>query len=441
MSNLKIATILISYFMCAISSLWSNYSLVSKQKEFTFALSAEEWKEIGKDSFLEDDLIILRDGTKVWGRFDNLPYIAYAFSRVDFEIDEISAVAFSWKGEDHYMQYVTRNGQNYIGSMPNHSLSYMEKHYRHNNPKNQDPYYVKTSLHPRSIRYILLKHRGESKDLIHEDYLSLVMKNGDRFPITVGDFRIHVEHQSKNFSFLTKDIVHIWVQGGLQGYLKGESLDIELPLSQVKDKKFTFFLAKNNQRIDLEWDQIDQIRGDMGQFIISTPYAFTFKKIPYGEMTYVPPGKFYLGSTLLPNENLPLFPTLEGKSIPTSYTLAQILKDSSSYTFSNAGPSIMIYVPGFYIDIYEVTNRQYRQFVRDTGHRYPIHWKGGKMPNDIASHPVVNVSFDDAKAYAKWAGKRLPTEIEWERAAKGVTSQPYPYGMYFEPLLANVDTE
>ena len=82
----------------------------------------------------------------------------------------------------------------------------------------------------------------------------------------------------------------------------------------------------------------------------------------------------------------------------------------------------------YYIDPYEVTNLQYKDFVDGTGHRQPAHWINGTFPNpNHADHPVTNVSWEDAKAYAKWVGKRLPTEAEWERAAKGDSSSDYPW--------------
>lgn len=80
-------------------------------------------------------------------------------------------------------------------------------------------------------------------------------------------------------------------------------------------------------------------------------------------------------------------------------------------------PSQYVEVSSFYVDKHEVTNEQYADFVHATGHREPSHWVNGRIPLGEDSEPVVNVSYDDAQAYAAWAGKRLPTEIEWERAS------------------------
>ena len=94
-------------------------------------------------------------------------------------------------------------------------------------------------------------------------------------------------------------------------------------------------------------------------------------------------------------------------------------------------PRRTVRAEGCYLDIHEVTNREYGAFVKATGHRPPPHW-GGKAPSEeIGSCPVVCVSWHDAAAYAKWAGKRLPTAEEWERAAGGFQGARYPWGEEF----------
>ena len=118
---------------------------------------------------------------------------------------------------------------------------------------------------------------------------------------------------------------------------------------------------------------------------------------------------------------------------------------------NNEGPVHTVYVDAFYIDKYEVTNAQYKQFIdanpqwqKDRIDRtlhdgtYLALWNGNDYPPKRASHPVVYVSWYAAIAYAEWAGKRLPTEAEWEKAARGgLTGKKYPWGDDLDSSKAN----
>ncbi|MFM7841458.1 MAG: formylglycine-generating enzyme family protein [Nitrospira sp.] len=99
-------------------------------------------------------------------------------------------------------------------------------------------------------------------------------------------------------------------------------------------------------------------------------------------------------------------------------------------------PRHTVELDAFYIDAYEVNNARYLEFVKATGHRIPLHptnpartlWKDSRVSPAVAERPAVNVDWHDAAAYCKWAGKRLPTEAEWEKAAKGTEDRRFPWG-------------
>lgn len=115
----------------------------------------------------------------------------------------------------------------------------------------------------------------------------------------------------------------------------------------------------------------------------------------------------------------------------------------STITHSTTGKA-MIYVPAgdflfgsqkqtvsldaFWIDRTPVTNAEYSRFVAATGRAAPRHWQGSTPPAELAAHPVVWVTWHDAQAYADWAGLQLPSEQQWERAARGVDGRSYPWG-------------
>lgn len=96
-----------------------------------------------------------------------------------------------------------------------------------------------------------------------------------------------------------------------------------------------------------------------------------------------------------------------------------------------------MYLETYLMDEHPVTNAEYKQFIDETGHAAPYvgklwsqkyDWIDNTYPEGKANHPVVLVTFEDALAFCQWAGKRLPTEAEWEKAARGTDGRTWPWG-------------
>jgi formylglycine-generating enzyme required for sulfatase activity len=120
-----------------------------------------------------------------------------------------------------------------------------------------------------------------------------------------------------------------------------------------------------------------------------------------------------------------------------------IVKNIGGYEkdFKASVPRHSVKLKAFKIDKYEVTNRQYKKFVLAKNRLAPKHWRGGNYPQGQDDYPVVNVSWHDADAYCKWAGKRLPTEAEWEKVASSGEKFIYPWGRKFKHDRANTKEE
>jgi len=101
------------------------------------------------------------------------------------------------------------------------------------------------------------------------------------------------------------------------------------------------------------------------------------------------------------------------------------------------------YLPRFWIDKYEVTNAEYLAYVKKTGAPIPHHWRGGPLgrfpPRGQQRWPVRYLSRAEVLAYVQWAGKDLPTEMEWEKAARGTDHRLYPWGEWDKSCLSYYD--
>ena len=96
--------------------------------------------------------------------------------------------------------------------------------------------------------------------------------------------------------------------------------------------------------------------------------------------------------------------------------------------YENEIPRHRVHVDAFQLARTHVTNAQYAEFVRKSGYQPPGHWLNGKIPEGLSDHPVTYVDWHDALAFCQWTGVRLPTEAEWEKAARSDDARLWPWG-------------
>jgi formylglycine-generating enzyme required for sulfatase activity len=145
-------------------------------------------------------------------------------------------------------------------------------------------------------------------------------------------------------------------------------------------------------------------------------------------MVFVPAGPFTMGST-----------DAEIDAVRAGYGIDRVMYEAEV-------PQRTLDLPAFFLDKHEVTQADYARFVAATGREAPFvekdwaalyNWTDGRPPEGLEQHPVVLVSFADAEAYCAWAGKALPSEAQWEKAARGSDGRAYPWGSDWAPARLN----
>ena len=139
-----------------------------------------------------------------------------------------------------------------------------------------------------------------------------------------------------------------------------------------------------------------------------------------GEMIHIPSGHFIFGT----NKKDEIAEALS-LGIPKPW-------------YADETPRQKIFLKGFYIDTFEVTNERYKKYVDDLGAVSPIDWKNNDFLEGKNKEPVTWVTWFDAANFCQWAKKMLPTEKQWERAAKGTKGNEYPWGNEYQSSIANL---
>jgi formylglycine-generating enzyme required for sulfatase activity len=227
-----------------------------------------------------------------------------------------------------------------------------------------------------------------------EDSIVFSAEKGDSIRLTAGE----PAYRSKTFAFSAKGNTIPW-----QDYF------------DITSEKIVLQLFEGKELLD---ERVLKIRNDV-PVLISSNNQTKLAEGEYEMMKLIPEGTFRYYTRRAEGSADPFIP------LPDHHD------------------TIEVKMHKFYLDKYPVTNRQWLVFIKRTRYEprdttnYLKHWVNGYIPEGQENYPVVYVSTDDVKAFAKWAGKRLPTEMEWQYAAQGNNLRKYPWGNTMDSTKCN----
>ena len=160
---------------------------------------------------------------------------------------------------------------------------------------------------------------------------------------------------------------------------------------------------------------------DRARTIFESPYS---KQLSSDERLWL--------SHLVPTKEEVVPPRSSGISLASKYDLVKVKSFELNSVY---GGSFVI--PEFWIARYPVTNKEYFEFVRETNELPPYEWYGNKPPVNKLNHPVIGVKLSEVTRYAEWRGLRIPTNLEWEAAARSPDNRNFPWGNSFQVDLCN----
>ncbi len=183
----------------------------------------------------------------------------------------------------------------------------------------------------------------------------------------------------------------------------------------------------------------DLFRPFEGKYVIQ---LFEGDQLADEQIVELPPGKPYLISKTIRTPTLSYAPN-GMVLIPEGDFIFKVSNPDQFIPYPDHSKPVKVHVQAFYMDKYPVTNEQFYDFMLATHYKpsdpdnFLRHWQNGKYPEGMSNYPVVWVSLEDARAYARWAKKRLPTEIEWQYAAQGNDGRIWPWGNDFYGTRCN----
>jgi formylglycine-generating enzyme required for sulfatase activity len=318
-------------------------------------------------------------------------------------------------------------------------------------------YYNMKSIFFYLLFFIILQLSIHSEPKKEPDYRKEVLWNGEVTAVYKNKNRIQVTiYNLNNFAqYGTKQNILKFLSGADSLELKEKDSGQFLANFILKDMHIESLKTKGKvAEVDLVlFGSFTTTDNKKFKKINNNLYIEAFKKYP----VYIDSSAYFSGSPDIPTSYI--HPTDRKEMVFVANGLflygqgSDPSRDNYNPYYANPEAKTLMEVPSFYIDKYEVTNQEYAHYLKETNNPVPAHWINGKFADGKEDHPVIHLTYREVELYANWSGKRIPTEFEWEKAARGqgfyqqlrrdetvlyfASSIAYPFGQKYDNNLCN----
>jgi hypothetical protein len=252
---------LTKYFVFLLTLFFPFY-VISIPSQEGMPISYAEWNEVYKNRRCPEDFVVLSDGSKLCGVLEKLPPLEYSFGILEFKPADIAAISlFTHEGRNK-IQYIRRDGQNFIGQLAKGKFTLWI-----NEPTAKDPnHQIKKEIDPKIVSFILLKERERYPEGMSSRLSSFELKNGDELPGIIRSDSITLSDGWSEKSLNPADIIELNFNGGLHGQILESGEPVDLGFMFVKERFLTVQLSYPDQTVRIPWDQIEGVQTKNGGF-------------------------------------------------------------------------------------------------------------------------------------------------------------------------------
>lgn len=218
------------------------------------AVTNEEWTELLRTSRCSEDLIVLTNGSKLCGKFTELPPLTFSFGTVSFKPEEVAAIGIISRDQQVKVQYMTYDGQNFIGSLDGKRFVFALRDTK------DLQHFILREIDGSEISFILLAKNSTKPIVQNRNLFHFTMQNGDHISAYIESGKLHLTNGWKESTLDPQNIIEVCFNGGLQGQVSKGGYPQDLGYQFVKESTISIHVPHKDVLVRLPWQQIASIQ-------------------------------------------------------------------------------------------------------------------------------------------------------------------------------------